>query len=146
RRAVADHEAASASGRPGRTRVVFLGGEFELSAKQDQLADVLLSAFEDVLYLDERRRASEGALRDLNTRLQSTNQELGQRNRQLQELADELAAAALSERQEHEARKRAESQLIQEQRLSSLGQMAAGVAHEINNPLAFVSNNMAVLQ
>ena len=56
--------------------MVFLGGEFELSAKQDQLADVLLSAFEDVLYLDERRRASEGALRELNARLQSANREL----------------------------------------------------------------------
>src|SRR5437660_8798125 len=47
RRALTPHSSASAPGRPGRTRVVFLGGEFELSAKQDQLADVLLSAFED---------------------------------------------------------------------------------------------------
>src|SRR5260370_16073176 len=74
RRALARNK--QARGRPGRTRVVFLGGEFELSAKQDQLADVLLSAFEDVLYLDERRRASEGALRELNTKLHSANREL----------------------------------------------------------------------
>jgi signal transduction histidine kinase len=36
--------------------------------------------------------------------------------------------------------------LIQSQNLASLGQLAAGMAHEINNPLAFVMNNLAVLR
>jgi two-component system NtrC family sensor kinase len=36
--------------------------------------------------------------------------------------------------------------LIQSQNLASLGQLAAGMAHEINNPLAFVMNNLSVLQ
>lgn len=37
-------------------------------------------------------------------------------------------------------------QLMQTEKLAGLGQMVAGVAHEINNPLSFVSNNVAVLQ
>jgi two-component system NtrC family sensor kinase len=44
------------------------------------------------------------------------------------------------------ARKEAEQALIQQEKLAGLGQMVAGVAHEINNPLSFVSNNVAVLQ
>ncbi|AZF09323.1 Signal transduction histidine kinase [Pseudomonas sp. R2-37-08W] len=42
-------------------------------------------------------------------------------------------------------RKHLESQLVQSEKLASLGQLAAGVAHEINNPVGFISSNLSTL-
>lgn len=38
-----------------------------------------------------------------------------------------------------------QSQLLQSEKMASIGQLAAGVAHEINNPVGFVSSNLGTL-
>lgn len=40
----------------------------------------------------------------------------------------------------------AQSQLLQSEKMAAIGQLAAGVAHEINNPVGFVSSNLQSLQ
>jgi PAS domain S-box-containing protein len=39
-----------------------------------------------------------------------------------------------------------QAQLLQSEKLASIGQLAAGIAHEINNPLSFISSNLANLK
>ncbi|WP_426135817.1 ATP-binding protein [Pseudomonas sp. PWP3-1b2] len=46
---------------------------------------------------------------------------------------------------EIEERKHLEGQLVQSEKLAALGQLAAGVAHEINNPMGFISSNLGAL-
>lgn len=40
----------------------------------------------------------------------------------------------------------AQSQLLQQEKLASLGEIAAGVAHEINNPIGFVGSNLDTME
>ncbi|RLP53771.1 MAG: hypothetical protein D6160_14365 [Ketobacter sp.] len=39
-----------------------------------------------------------------------------------------------------------QDQLIQQEKLASLGQLAAGVAHEINNPVGFINSNLTMMK
>ena len=60
---------------------------------------------------------------------------------------DELASEKSQELQSAlETLQRMQSALVQNEKMSAIGQLSAGVAHEINNPIAFVSSNLDILQ
>ena len=46
----------------------------------------------------------------------------------------------------NESLRSAQNQLLQSERLASIGQLAAGVAHEINNPIGYVFSNFGTLE
>ncbi|HEX6829120.1 MAG TPA: ATP-binding protein [Burkholderiales bacterium] len=58
----------------------------------------------------------------------------------------ELHKAYQALRDAHEELKRAQQQLVHSEKMASLGQLVAGVAHELNNPISFVLGNVHALQ
>jgi len=58
----------------------------------------------------------------------------------------ELKRAYQEMRTAHEALKRTQQQLLHSEKMASLGQLVAGVAHELNNPISFVLGNVHALR
>ncbi len=58
----------------------------------------------------------------------------------------ELRRAYHALRQAHEDLKRTQQQLLQAEKMASLGRLVAGVAHELNNPISFVLGNVLAIR
>ena len=65
------------------------------------------------------------------SQLEKTNRQLDEKNKELQKLFRELQEK--------------ESQLIHSEKMASLGQLVAGISHELNNPISFIYSNMSIL-
>ncbi len=63
-----------------------------------------------------------------------------------QQLADKLKTKNLELDQKHEQLKLAQAQMLQREKMASIGQLSAGVAHEINNPMGFITSNLGTLR
>jgi len=89
--------------------------------------------------LEEMRRALRDKLRsteevnlDLERAVQMRTADLARKNRELAETLDKLT--------------RAQKQLVQSEKLASIGQLVAGIAHEINNPVNAIVNTVGPLE
>ena len=59
---------------------------------------------------------------------------------------DEIGALAAAFREMIHDLDQAQEQLVQSEKMASIGQLAAGVAHEINNPVGFIGSNINTLK
>ena len=74
----------------------------------------------------------EQRVRQRTVALEGANMQLKQNNLELKQLNQKLESA--------------QNQLLQSEKMASVGQLAAGVAHEINNPIGFVNSNLSTLE
>jgi hemerythrin-like metal-binding protein len=139
-------------------RALEAGATHEQAVRQanqvmSQSANVLIDALNEmfgklgdktleVMQKNQELEAEHEALRVLNEELEAR---VAQRTADTERLMGELLTNNVTLLKMNEELESAQSQLLQSEKMASLGQLAAGVAHEINNPVGFVNSNLGTL-
>ncbi|HON60120.1 MAG TPA: ATP-binding protein [Smithella sp.] len=84
--------------------------------------------------------------REMEAELKRNQEELLKKNREIDESREKLEAALAELKKTYEELKASQMKILQQEKMASIGQLAAGVAHEINNPMSFVASNLSTLE
>lgn len=114
--------------------------DLRASVESDDEIGVLAQSFNQLIHsvqqlLSQQQKANEQLAaysQTLEQKVEERTRELRTKNSQLQELLEKLHQSQV--------------QIVQSEKMSSLGQLVAGVAHEINNPVNFIHGNLAHIQ
>jgi signal transduction histidine kinase len=96
------------------------------------ISALILRVNRNNLELSKARDELEDKVLERTANLQKANSALQAEKARQEELIEKLAEA--------------HTQLLQSEKMASIGQLAAGVAHEINNPIGFVNSNLGTLK
>lgn len=119
-------------------RQVTQDNNFQLQADintRDEVSLLAKALNQLVSWADQYTSDLEDARDNLEQRVEERTLALQQSEASLRQKADDLQQALVELQQ-------TQLQLVQSEKMSSLGQMVAGIAHEINNPVSFIHGNL----
>jgi signal transduction histidine kinase len=100
-------------------------------AESDEVGRLTFALEEMRRALREKLRSTEEVNLDLEREVQRRTADLARKNRELADALEKLT--------------RAQSQLVRAEKMASIGQLVAGIAHEINNPVNAIANTAGPL-
>lgn len=116
------------------------------SEEQIRINEKLIKAQDDLNDAYKRLQESEEEIRELADKQLLDNEKLFLAEKKLKETLKKEQDSKESLNNALESLKSTQSQLVHSEKMASLGQLTAGIAHEINNPINFISSGMVSIK
>lgn len=116
------------------------------SAAQLATNNELLTAQEEAKIAYQKLQDSEKEMREMVDKQLQDNEKLFLAEKKLQSMLDQEKKNRTELSDAMESLKSTQSKLVHSEKMASLGQLTAGIAHEINNPINFISSGMSSMK
>ena len=83
--------------------------------------------------------------RQMEAELKKNQEDLINKNQEIDESRKDIQLTLAKLEKAYEELKASQLKILQQEKMASIGQLAAGVAHELNNPMSFISSNLGTL-